>query len=115
MSNFTKIPRELISLISTNPRVIKFIENLQTQVVDLNPAQIEQLIAEIATARADTDHAFGMALQALHNKLEQDISLIPVAQPPDITVNAVLGSQAQSESIDAVSAYYNAIDILPLV
>lgn len=105
MSNLTKLPRDLIAKISGDPRVIRYFENMQEQIIDLLPEQIANILKGILNAAQAADVAQGMALQALN---KPDTAILPLLASGNAT-NAQLAlitpivSQQNTLSLATVS------------
>lgn len=90
MSNLSKLPRALISKISDDPRVIRYFESMQAQVVDLMPEQIKSILANISYAVLTAEQAQGMALQALNKPDNSPLTLLPAVTSTDAPIGLVV-------------------------
>lgn len=89
MSNLTKLPRELIAKISGDPRVIRYFENMQQQVIDFLPDQIATILTGIFNAAQAADQAQGMALQALNKPDTAILPLLPAGNTPEPQIGLI--------------------------
>lgn len=105
MSNLTKLPRDLIAKISSDPRVIRYFENMQKQVIDLLPDQIADILKGILNAAQAADIAQGMALQALNKPDTAMLPLLPAgnASEPQLSLITPLVSQQDALALASVS------------
>jgi len=99
MPSFSKLPRDLITQISTNPRAIRFIENLQSQAFDLLPTTIQQIFAAIQDAQISADTAQTTAIQALNRPTPDVLGLVGVPVRADDVLGLV---SVASQSDDAL-------------
>lgn len=76
-----KLPRHLLAIIANdNPQAIKALENLETQVGQTLPEQVEILTKAVEALTDELHGAYAVALQALaHHTQEQDEYLPMVA------------------------------------
>jgi len=103
MPNFLKLPRDLIAKISSDPRSIRFLENLQSQAFDLLPATIQEILTAIQQAQITADDAKGLAMQAMNRKPDDVLGLVGVPFYPN------------DQLIGLVSVFDAPIDALGLV
>lgn len=99
MSSLTKLPRDLIAKISNDPRVIRYFENMQAQVVDLLPEQIANILKGILNAAQAADVAQGMALQALNKPDSAMLPLLPAANTLDSQIGLIVPMVSQHDSL----------------
>lgn len=103
MPNFLKLPRDLIAKISSDPRSIRFLENLQSQAFDLLPATIQEILTVIQQAQITADDAKSMAIQAMNQKPNDVLGLVGIPFYPN------------DQLIGLVSVFDAPIDALGLV
>lgn len=103
MPSFSKLPRDLIELITRNPRSIRFIENLQSQAFDLLPTTIQEILLVVQQAQVTADDAKSMAIQAMSQKPDDALGLISTPFYPN------------DQMIGLVSVFDAPIDALGLV
>ena len=103
MPSFSKLPRDLIELITRNPRSIRFIENLQSQAFDLLPTTIQEILLVVQQAQVTADDAKSMAIQAISQKPDDALGLISTPFYPN------------DQMIGLVSVFDAPIDALGLV
>lgn len=82
MPSFLKLPRDLIAKISSDPRSIRFLENLQSQSFDLLPATIQEILLVVQQAQVTADDAKSMAIQAMSQKPDDALGLVSVFDAP---------------------------------
>ncbi len=103
MPDFSKLPRDLIELITRNPRSIRFIENLQSQAFDLLPATVQEIFLAVQQAQVAADDAKSMAIQAMSQKPDDVLGLVGTPFYPN------------DQLIGLVSVFDAPIDALGLV
>ena len=103
MPSFSKLPRDLIELITRNPRSIRFIENLQSQAFDLLPTTIQEILLAVQQAQVAADDAKSMAIQAMSQKPDDALGLVGTPFYPN------------DQLIGLVSVFDAPIDALGLV
>lgn len=103
MPNFLKLPRDLIAKITSDPRSIRFLENLQSQAFDLLPTTIQEILLAIQQAQITADDAKSMATQAMNQKPNDVLGLVGVPFYPN------------DQMIGLVSIFDAPIDALGLV
>lgn len=91
MPNFLKLPRDLIAKISSDPRSIRFFENLQSQAFDLLPATIQEILTVIQQAQITADDAKSMAIQAMSQKPDDVLGLVGVPFYPNDQLIGLVG------------------------
>lgn len=91
MSDFPKLPRDLIALIASNPRSIRFIENLQSQAFDLMPSAIQSLILAIQGVQGVADDALALAQAANAREIpDVELNVLPVCADQDVELPMVV-------------------------
>ena len=103
MPNFLKLPRDLIAKITSDPRSIRFLENLQSQAFDLLPATIQEILLVVQQAQVTADDAKSMAIQAISQKPDDALGLVGTPFYPN------------DQMIGLVSVFDAPIDALGLV
>ncbi len=103
MPNFLKLPRDLIAKISSDPRSIRFLENLQSQAFDLLPTTIQEILLVVQQAQVTADDAKSMAIQAMNQKPNDVLGLVGIPIYPN------------DQPISLVSVFDAPIDALGLV
>ena len=103
MPSFLKLPRDLIAKITSDPRSIRFLENLQSQAFDLLPATIQEILTAIQQAQITADDAKSMATQAMNQKPDDALGLVGTPCYPN------------DQMIGLVSIFDAPIDALGLV
>ena len=103
MPSFAKLPRDLLAKITSDPRSIRFLENLQSQAFDLLPATIQEILTVIQQAQITADDAKSMAIQAMSQKPDDVLGLVGVPFYPN------------DQMIGLVSVFDAPIDALGLV
>ena len=103
MPNFLKLPRDLIAKISSDPRSIRFLENLQSQAFDLLPTTIQEILLAVQQAQVAADDAKSMAIQAMNRKPDDALGLVGTPFYPN------------DQMIGLVSVFDAPIDALGLV
>ena len=103
MPSFSKLSRDLIELITRNPRSIRFIENLQSQAFDLLPTTIQEILLVVQQAQVTADDAKSMAIQAMSQKPDDALGLVGTPFYPN------------DQMIGLVSVFDAPIDALGLV
>ena len=103
MPSFLKLPRDLIAKISSDPRSIRFFENLQSQAFDLLPATIQEIFLAIQQAQIAADDAKSMVAQAMNQKPNDVLGLVGIPFYPN------------DQLIGLVSVFDAPIDALGLV
>ena len=103
MPSFLKLPRDLIAKISSDPRSIRFFENLQSQAFDLLPTTIQEILLVVQQAQVTADDAKSMAIQAISQKPDDALGLVGIPFYPN------------DQLIGLVSVFDAPIDALGLV
>ena len=103
MPSFLKLPRDLIAKISSDPRSIRFLENLQSQAFDLLPTTIQEILLVVQQAQVTADDAKSMAIQAMNQKPNDVLGLVGIPFYPN------------DQLIGLVSVFDAPIDALGLV
>jgi len=83
MPSFLKLPRDLIAKISSDPRSIRFLENLQSQAFDLLPTTIQEILLAVQQAQVAADDAKSMAIQAINQKPNDMLGLVGIPFYPN--------------------------------
>lgn len=91
MPNFLKLPRDLIAKITSDPRSIRFLENLQSQAFDLLPATIQEILLVVQQAQVTADDAKSMAIQAMNQKPDDVLGLVGVPFYPNDQLIGLVG------------------------
>lgn len=112
MSNLTKLPRDLIAKISGDPRVIRYFENMQEQIIDLLPEQIANILKGILNAAQAADVAQGMALQALNKPDTAILPLLPAGSVPDPQLSLITPLIGTQDSLTLIGISPSANDTL---
>lgn len=104
MSNLTKLPRELIAKISGDPRVIRYFENMQQQVIDFLPDQIADILKGILNAAQAAEQAQGMALQALNKPDTAILPLLPAGNASELQLSLITPLVSHQDALALASA-----------
>lgn len=78
MPKLGKLPRDLIQRFASDPRSLRFIENLQSQAFDVLPTTLQQLISAIQHAQLSADAAQTTAVDALNKKPPDQLGMVGV-------------------------------------
>ena len=103
MPNFLKLPRDLLAKITSDPRSIRFLENLQSQAFDLLPATIQEILLVIQQAQVTADDAKGLAMQAMNRKPDDVLGLVGIPiYPNDQPISLVSVFDAPTDALGLV-------------
>ena len=83
MPNLLKLPRDLLAKITSDPRSIRFLENLQSQAFDLLPTTIQEILMVVQQAQVAADDAKSMAAQAMSQKPDDVLGLVGIPFYPN--------------------------------
>ena len=89
MPSFAKLPRDLLAKITSDPRSIRFLENLQSQAFDLLPATIQEILLIVQQAQITADDAKSMAIQAMSKSLMTCLAVGTPFYPNDQMIGLV--------------------------